>query len=102
MKVELITKKIADLREELSKQNFTEEDNLEIEKLVEEYRQELIDEKQREYDYNVEIINGQIEILEQVEKEAIESEKQEQESAKVEEETTTNETTPITPKPITF
>lgn len=62
----VIDKKINELKEELAKQVFTEEDNEEIEKQVEDYRNELIEEKENEYTYNKEIINAKIEALEEV------------------------------------
>lgn len=62
----VIDKKINELKEELAKQIFTEEDNEEIERQVEEFRNDLIEEKENEYTYNKEIINAKIEALEEV------------------------------------
>ena len=72
--VDIITKKIADLKNELALQRFTEKDNQEIEELVKQYRQELIDEKKQEFEYNVEIINAKIGVLEETRKEMLDAE----------------------------
>ena len=75
--VDTITKKIADLKNQLASQVFTSDDKAEIDKVVEEYRKELTDEKNREYEYNAEIIKSQIAILEEVRNEELDKQAEE-------------------------
>lgn len=72
--VDLITKKIGLLKEELAKQEFTADDDVEIEKAVKEYKQKLIAEKQEEYARNKELINAKIQVLEEARNEELEYE----------------------------
>ena len=76
--IDIIEKKIADLKNELALQHFTQKDNDEIEKLVLDYRKELKAEKEEEYEANKIIINAKIEALEETKSEMLNAQKEEQ------------------------
>ena len=72
--IQLVEKKIEELKAQLSHQGFTAQDEAEIEKAVQEYRQELIEAKKDEYAYNQEMIKAQINVLEELKNEEIKEE----------------------------
>lgn len=65
----IIDKKINELKVELAKQQYSVEDEAEIEKIVQEYKKELVDSKKDEYAFNQEIIKARIETLEELREE---------------------------------
>ncbi len=69
--IDVINKKIDTLSLELKNQVLTEQDRIDIEKDVEDYRQQLLDEKEEEYASNKIILEAQIEALKQVKAEII-------------------------------
>lgn len=73
--VSIIDKKINELQIELQKQVYSNQDDVEIDKLVQEYRKDLVEAKKGEYARNQEIIKARIETLEELKKEEIEEEK---------------------------
>ena len=81
--VELITKKIGLLKEELAKQEFTADDDVEIEKAVKEYKQKLVAEKQEEYARNKELISAKIQVLEETRNEELEFEAEQKNLAQI-------------------
>ncbi len=78
--VSIIEKKIATLKQELAEQSFSANDEAEIEKLVQEYKKELVEAKKQEYEHNQEMIKAKIEALEELKNEEIEEEKKEAEA----------------------
>lgn len=67
--IEMINKKIDDLSLELAKQEMTNEDMEEIETAVADYKQQLIDDKQEEYENNKTILQIKIDALKELKKE---------------------------------
>ena len=87
--IDIIEKKIADLKEELALQHFTQADNDEIEKLVLEYRKELKAEKEEEYEANKIILNAKIEALEETRSEMLNAQVEEEQQENPQETTST-------------
>jgi len=86
--IDIIEKKIADLKEELALQHFTQADNDEIEKLVLEYRKELKAEKEEQYEANKIILNAKIEALEETRNEMLNAQVEEKQQEETPQETT--------------
>ena len=87
----ILQAKLQELKNQLAEQVFNADVEAEIEKQVVEYKKNLVEEVQKEFDKNKEIINAQIELVENlIDAEA--KEKAEQEKARLE--NSTPETTP--------
>ncbi len=79
----ILQAKLQELKNQLAEQVFNADVETEIEKQVVEYKKNLVEEVQKEFDKNKEIINAQIELVENlIDAEA--KEKAEQEKARLE------------------